>query len=114
MALGCYPVLQIALHIFYEYHAPIEAPTAPIVEAAKAVRLMKGSAFSPARGLDAFFVVHAQARKDKLVYNATTVYGHLIQAINAASGSSSSVYSRNTKINKNSSIVQRAPAQQNK
>ena len=86
MALGCYPVLQIALHIFYEYHAPIEAPTAPIVEAAKAVRLLKGSAFSPARGLDAFFVVHAQARKDKLVHDATRVYGHLIRAINAASG----------------------------
>jgi len=86
MALGCYPVLQIALHIFYEYHAPVEASIAPIVEAAKAVRLMKGSAFSPARGLDAFFVVHAQARKDILVYDATAVYGHLIQAINAASG----------------------------
>ena len=50
------------------------------------MRLMKGAVFSPARGLDAFFVVHAQARKDKLVYDATTVYGHLIQAINAASG----------------------------
>ena len=86
LALGCYPVLQIALHIFYANHVPIEAPSAPMVEAAKAVKLMKGSAFSPARGLDAFFIVHAQARRDKLDYDASAVYNHLIQAIYAASG----------------------------
>ncbi len=44
LALGCYPVLQIALHIFYEHHVPVEVTSAPMAEAAKAVRLMKRGA----------------------------------------------------------------------
>ena len=40
LALGCYPVLQIALYIYLQGHLPLQVSVAPIVEAAKAVRLM--------------------------------------------------------------------------
>ena len=95
LTIGCYPVLQIALHLFYEHHAPIVVSASPLVELARAVRLFKGTVFSPARGLDAFFTEHAQARRDKLDYDATLVYGHLVNAINQASAISYEYYPAN-------------------
>ena len=94
LAVGCYPILQIALYLFFDHHLPMEVAEAPIVEAAKNVKLTKGSAFSPGRGLDAFFQVHAQARRDGLAYDASTVYAHLIVAINAASAVSYEFFPR--------------------
>ena len=88
LALGCPPLLQIALQLFLKHHAPTSVAQAEIVEIAKNVRLLKGSAFSPARGLDAFFGAHYTARAQKLQYDATAVYSHLISAVNAASGMS--------------------------
>ena len=50
--MGCYTVLQIALHLFYEHHAPVEVLVSPLVELARQVKSFKGTVFSPARGLD--------------------------------------------------------------
>ena len=79
LAVGCYPVLQIALYIYLAGHLPLAITVAPIVEAAKGVKLMKGSVFNPAEGVAAFFVVHAQTSRDCQVYDATAVYGHLVR-----------------------------------
>ncbi len=65
LALECYPVLQIALYIYLQGQLPLQVTVAPIVEAAKAVRLLKeGTVFN----LFAFFVVHAQASRDHQDY----------------------------------------------
>jgi len=95
LALGCYPILQIALHMYYDFHAPIELAVSPLVELARQVKLIKNSLFSPARGLDAFFTAHAQARRDKVDYDASAVYGHLVNAINQASAVSYEYYPTN-------------------
>jgi len=84
LAMHCIPVLQIALHIYYSQHSPVATAVAAIMEAAKSVKLIKGTAFSPGRGLDAFFAAHAQARRDRLHYNAHDVYGSLMSAMNIA------------------------------
>ena len=65
LAVGCYPVLQIALYIYLAGHLPLAITVAPIVEAAKGVKLMKGSVFNPAEGAAALFVIHAQASQCK-------------------------------------------------
>ena len=85
MAMGCYPLLQIALHLYYANHTAISPLVAPIVDAAKAVKLVKNSVFNPHKGLDAYLAVHAVTRRDKLDYDAGSVHGHLIRAINEAS-----------------------------
>ena len=54
IAMGCYPVLQLALHLYYKFHSPVRTSISTIVAAAQATRLGSGSDFSPARGLDAF------------------------------------------------------------
>ena len=86
LAVGCYPVLQIALYIYLAGHLPLAVTVAPIVEAAKGVKLMKGATFNPADGVAAFFVIHAQASRDSQIYDATAVYGHLVRAVDAAAG----------------------------
>ncbi len=47
LAVGCYPIFQIALYIYMAGHLPLAITEVPIVEAAKAVKLMKGPTFSP-------------------------------------------------------------------
>ncbi len=37
MAVGCYPVLHIALYIYLAGHLPLAITVAPIVEAAKSL-----------------------------------------------------------------------------
>ena len=69
LAMGCYPILQLALALFYAHHAPITPSASPIVDIAKNVKLTKGTVFNPARGLDAFFGAHASARADKFEYD---------------------------------------------
>ena len=86
LAVGYYPVLKIALYIYLAGHLPLAITVAPIVEAAKEVKLMKGSVFNPADDVAAFFVIHAQASRDHQVHDATAVYGHLVRAVDAAAG----------------------------
>ena len=86
LAMGCYPILQLALQLYYMHHSPIAPSSSPIVEIAKSVKLLKGTVFNPARGLDAFFAAHAAARADKLDYDYNAVFGHLVHAVNDTSG----------------------------
>ncbi len=48
--------LQIALHLYYLHHAPITTIVAPIVDIARTTKLIKGTAFQPARGLNAYLI----------------------------------------------------------
>jgi hypothetical protein len=47
LAVGCYPILHIALYIYLAGHLPLTATVEPVVEAAKAVKLMKSSVSVP-------------------------------------------------------------------
>ncbi len=83
--MGCFLILQIALHLYYLHHAPVAPAKSPIAEVARAVKLLKHSSFQPARGLDAFFIAYSQAKRDRSDYDAHSVFSPLCHAINEAS-----------------------------
>ena len=81
LALGVIPLLQLALHIWYDGHRHTHATTSPLLAAAKAFKLHQGAVFDPRVGLRPLREEFAAALGSKDLVPTDAVYQALVKAI---------------------------------
>ena len=90
--MGCNPILQLALQLYYMHQSPIAPSSSPIVEIAKSIKLLKGtkapSSTRPAASTPSSLLTRRLGRisSTTITTSNNAVFGHLVHAVSDTSG----------------------------
>jgi hypothetical protein len=92
IALGVFPIAQLALHLYIKYHSPSQRLGTDLSVLSEAISFAPSGVFNPQAALTAFRAAHYETVAAKCDFDVSTVYTNIVKALCKVQGKVLVVY----------------------